>query len=214
MFTKWTGDEELKLIRMLTNKKSLKEISRDLKRTENAVEQRINKIIYENIKNSGKTPKMVATALNMQEEDVNSYFKAREEYIKQNLKRLAKDIGGETEITKREIVENIEDNLTGGTKQKKEIVENIEGDLTGGTKQKKEIVENIEDNLTGGTKQKKETPKNALDKKDILLSRLEYENRFIRTLIENKVLHKQLNKLIKDGKIDPNVKILLKKLNM
>ena len=179
MPNKWTSDEELSLVNMLKHKKSLKEISRELNRTENAVEQRINKIIYENIKNSGKTPKMVAGALNMQVEDVNSYFKAREEFIKQKLKGLAKDVG--LPVEKPVDVE--------------QTVSTANSVLDGGSK-----------------KQKKEVPENSIDKKDMLLSKLEYENRFIKALIENKILHRQLNKLIKDGKIDPNIKLLLKQL--
>ena len=177
MPNKWTNEEEINLINMIKKKKSIKEISRELNRTENAVEQRINKIVYENIKNSGKTPKMIAGALNMPIEDVNSYYKGREDFLKQKIKSVAKDIGIKTN--------NI---ATASVPVEKQIDE----PLIGGAK-KKEVT--ISDN-----------------KKETLLSQLEYENRFIKALLENKILHKQLNTLIKDGNLDPNIKLLLKQI--
>lgn len=168
MPNKWTNEEEIKLINMLKEKKSLKEISRTLNRSENAVEQRINKIIYENIKNSGKTAESMAKALNMSVEDVNSYYDGRKTFLEQKLKGMAKEVGV-----------SVEDKKLSEPKISEEKPEPQEGG-------------------------KKE------NKKEKLLNKLEYENKFIRALIENKMLHKQLNKLIKSGVYDPNIKLLLK----
>lgn len=49
-------------------------------------------------------------------------------------------------------------------------------------------------------------------KKEKILSDLEYENRLIKSMIDNKVLHRQLNKLIREGKITPDVKLFLKQI--
>lgn len=168
MPNKWTNEEEIKLINMLKEKKSLKEISRTLNRSENAVEQRINKIIYENIKNSGKTAESMAKALNMSVEDVNSYYDGRKTFLEQKLKGMAKEVGV-----------SVDDKKLSEPKISEENPEPQEGG-------------------------KKE------NKKEKLLNKLEYENKFIRALIENKMLHKQLNKLIKSGVYDPNIKLLLK----
>jgi len=44
------------------------------------------------------------------------------------------------------------------------------------------------------------------------MKQLNEENQILKTIIENKELHKKLNKLIKSGSIDANVKLLLKQL--
>ena len=171
MPNKWTPEEEINLIKMLKEKKSLKEISRTLNRSENAVEQRINKIIYENIKNSGKTVESMSKALNMPVEDVNSYYEGRKTFLEQKLKGMAKEVGVYVD-------------------DKKSVDPKIS--------EKKTEAAILQE---GGKKD---------NKKEKLLNKLEYENRFIKALIENKMLHKQLNKLIKSGVYDPNIKLLLK----
>lgn len=44
------------------------------------------------------------------------------------------------------------------------------------------------------------------------MKQLELENKMLSLLVENKNLHSQINKLIKDGKIDKNIKQIIKKL--
>jgi len=45
------------------------------------------------------------------------------------------------------------------------------------------------------------------------IKQLETENKMIRTIIENKELRSKMNKMVKDGIIDHNVKLLIKEFN-
>ena len=92
MPNKWSDDDEINLINMLKEKKSIKEIDRKLDRSDNAIEQRINKIVYENIK-SGKTEESIAKSLKISVEDIKSYYENRKLFLEQKLKGVAKEVG-------------------------------------------------------------------------------------------------------------------------
>lgn len=53
-------------------------------------------------------------------------------------------------------------------------------------------------------------PSNNLDKIESKLKKLEAENRILKLVIDNKNLNQQLNELIVEGKVNPNVKHLIK----
>ena len=59
-------------------------------------------------------------------------------------------------------------------------------------------------NQVGGSKIDK------LDKIELKLKKLELENRLLQLVVENKDLSHKLNKLIKEGKVDENVKKIIK----
>jgi hypothetical protein len=49
MNTRWTLEEEKKLVKNIKNKESLESLAKKLNRTENALELRIKKIIYDTV---------------------------------------------------------------------------------------------------------------------------------------------------------------------
>lgn len=181
MPNKWTGDEEIKLIEMFREKKSIDEIAVILNRTPNAIEQRINKIIYENYKKSGKPLDQQAKSLNITVDEVIKHVNLRESFIKQKLNGIKKELG--SNISSK--------NLSGGSLNESVI-----------NPSKTYLNDPVNDNSFEINQEKL-----------IVLKKIEYENRFIKAVIENKILHKQLNDLIKKGKIDSNVTNFLKKLH-
>ena len=184
MPNKWSNDEEINMINMLKNKNSIKEISRTLNRSENAIEQRINKIIYDNIKINGKSSKDIARTLNMSVEDVKSHYNDREHFLLQKIKSFTKDVKGNVKK---------DDNI------KKKVSEHKSERVSEHKSERVSEHKKQQKNMSGG------------ERKNKLLINLETENKFMEEYIKNKTLHNQINSLIKSGKIDANVNLLIKK---
>ena len=73
MNARWTLDEEKKLIKAVKHGKSLDNLVKEFDRSENALELRIKKIIYDTISEK-KSLKSIAKSLNFTEDKVKQYF--------------------------------------------------------------------------------------------------------------------------------------------
>jgi len=73
MNTKWTLDEEKQLIKAIKHGKSFESLAKEFNRSENALELRIKKIIYDTISEK-KSLKSIAKSLNFNEDKVKQYF--------------------------------------------------------------------------------------------------------------------------------------------
>jgi hypothetical protein len=83
MNQRWTVEEEGKLLKLIASGKTCKELSGgsyDFNRSENALELRLKKVIYDNIMNKKPADK-IAQLLNMPREKIMQYFNSYKDYI-------------------------------------------------------------------------------------------------------------------------------------
>ena len=73
MNARWTLEEEKKLIKAVKHGENLDNLAKEFNRSENALELRIKKIIYDTIAEK-KSLKSVAKTLNFTEDKVKQYF--------------------------------------------------------------------------------------------------------------------------------------------
>ena len=73
MNARWTLDEEKQLIKAIKHGKTLDNLAKEFNRSENALELRIKKIIYDTISEK-KSLKSIAKSLNFNEDKVKQYF--------------------------------------------------------------------------------------------------------------------------------------------
>lgn len=127
MNNRWTKEEESNLLKNIQSGKTYKEMAGGFNRSENALEMRVKKIIYENI-TAGKTPSKISELLNIQSDKVMKYYYS----YKEHLERENKQIGGNLEKENNKIskLENI--NILQNRQNTKEI-QNISLRQLGGT---------------------------------------------------------------------------------
>ena len=80
MNTRWTLEEEKKLIKTIKNGQSLDKLAKELDRSENALELRIKKIIYDTIAEK-KPIASICKTLNLTEDKVKQYFYSYKEMM-------------------------------------------------------------------------------------------------------------------------------------
>ena len=71
--SRWTNQEESQLLKLIASGKTYKELSGGFNRSENALELRVKKIVYENISNNKPADK-IAKLLNMPEDKIMQYY--------------------------------------------------------------------------------------------------------------------------------------------
>lgn len=189
--SKWTKEEELDLIKDIANGLQIEHIAIKRNRSNSAIELRLKKIIFENIV-AGRTLETMAKKLHLPIEKINQYFYAYKDFKEKHagniddithLKANNSDIFGEHKKHSEHAV---------FSKLQKEI------------EQIKEHHTDEKHNCQhGGAKTIN------LESK---IKQLELENKLINLIVENKQLNSQLNKLIKDGKVDKNIKIAIKNI--
>lgn len=115
MNNRWTVEEESKLLKLLASGKTCKDLTGGFNRSENALELRLKKIIYENI-TKGKEPERIATLLNYPKDKVMQYYYSYKDYItkQQHLQK-----GGDDKISQLEKINNdsiSKPNIVGGNR--------------------------------------------------------------------------------------------------
>ena len=86
MNNRWTREEESNLLKNIQSGKTYAELAGGFNRSENALEMRVKKIIYENI-TSGKTPSKISELLNISSDKIMQYYYSYKEHLeKENLK--------------------------------------------------------------------------------------------------------------------------------
>jgi hypothetical protein len=87
MNNRWTHEEELKLIQSISNGKQFNVLSTEFGRTESALELRLKKIIYENIK-GGKSPAFLSRSMNIPEDKINQYHYSFAEHLEKHVPKI------------------------------------------------------------------------------------------------------------------------------
>lgn len=98
MNNRWTFEEESKLLKLVASGKSYKELSGGFNRSENALELRVKKIIYENISNK-KPVNKISELLNIPNEKVMQYYYSYKDHLEREnkIKDIEQSGGNNTE---------------------------------------------------------------------------------------------------------------------
>jgi AraC-like DNA-binding protein len=182
----WTRDKEKDLIQDVAMGMSFSSLSNKYGKSAESIELRLKRIIYDNVM-SGKRIEQIAQLLKMSDDKVRTYF-----YSYKDFREKHKGVSE---------VENITNHAITAVNEMINIPQPLAQPLAQLNMQ------------TGG-----HSKQNDKDREDDVVVRkinrkmkqLEAENQVIKTIIENKDLHKQLNKMIKDGVVDHDVKSLIK----
>jgi hypothetical protein len=175
MNNRWTHEEELKLIKSISEGKQFSVLSTEFGRTESALELRLKKIIYENIK-AGKSSSLLARSMNIPEDKINQYYYSFAEYLEKHGPKITNPVQPQPSL-----IDNVETKILQSFKPNENTV-----------------------NLVGGDAKK--------NKSERLLSKLENENKIMISVIENKNLREQINKMLKRGDIDKKTRKILKQM--
>ena len=174
MNQRWTVEEEGKLLKLIASGKSCKELSGgtyDFNRSENALELRLKKVIYDNIMNKKPADK-IAQLLNMPREKIMQYFYSYKDYKDKQKQAGAGEDNDNIVSHKSDKINNIQklSNLNMPIKQNQNAL----------IKQNQNTL--IKQN--GGT--------------DVNLDNIEKQNKKMKLLLENYILKQKLSKLLKD----------------
>lgn len=178
----WSRDDEKNLIGAISSGTSIEEFSVRSGRNLRSSQQRLKKIIYTNVMN-GKTISVISSSFHMPEDVVRNMF--------YDYKKLNDSFGS--------IGQNVQ--------PMQPMLSTVP------LQQPRQSSLPYEDQNIVQHGGKSSSGKDALTKRmDKRLKKLDDENHMLKIIIENKELHRKLDRLIKDGIVDPGVKLLLKEI--
>lgn len=192
MNNRWTHEEELRLIKGISEGKQFNVLSTEFGRSESALELRLKKIIYENIK-AGKSASLLARSMNIPEDKINQYYYSFAEHLEKHGPKITNPVQPPPSL-----VDNVETKIS----QPFKPVENTGTLLSKPVEQSTLVGGKIDNNITNVKKHRSEK----------ILSRLENENKIMTAVVENKNLREQINKMLKKGTIDKKTRKILKKM--
>ena len=120
MNNRWTQNEESKLLKLIASGKTCKELAGGFNRSENALELRLKKIIYDNINNK-KPVEKISELLHMNKDIIMQYYYSYKDYIEKqqkegggnNLSIMTNNIS-ESKLNKISNMNNNDNILNGG----------------------------------------------------------------------------------------------------
>lgn len=123
MNNRWTKEEESKLLKYIQNGKTYSEMAGIFNRSENALEMRVKKIIYENIV-AKKEPSKIASLLNMHSDKVMQYYYSYRDHLERESKQNVGESRQISDANKLKQLENIQQHVRqdGGNTQSDKIV--------------------------------------------------------------------------------------------
>lgn len=128
MNNRWTKEEESKLLKNIQSGITYSEMAGGFNRSENALEMRVKKIIYENI-TSGKTPSKISELLNIESDKIMQYYYS----YKEHLERENKQNGGNSQNINNNTNIDIETNKISQLENINKPHNNIQSKQIGGT---------------------------------------------------------------------------------
>jgi hypothetical protein len=137
MNNRWTKEEESKLLKNIQSGKTYAEMIGGFNRSENALEMRVKKIIYENI-TAGKTPSKISELLNIQSDKVMQCYYSYKDHIERENKQIGGNI--ESENNKINKLENI--NIPHNIQE----IQNMSSKQLGGTQDNNKLLKLREQN--------------------------------------------------------------------
>ena len=176
MNARWTLEEESKLLKLIASGKTCKELTGGFNRSENALELRLKKIIYDNI-NNNKSVEKISNLLHLNKDIVMQHYYSYKDYTEKqkggnlenpgdnNVNISSTKINSDTKINKLHNLTNQMNNINGNT--------NINTN------------NNTNKNMIGG---------NTSGRIHIL----EEQNRKMKLILENYVLKHKITKLLRN----------------
>ncbi len=186
MNTRWTLDEEKLLIRTIKSGESLEKLAKELDRSENALELRIKKIIYDNIA-AEKPISTLSRNLNMPSDKIKQYFYSYKDMM---------DKKGKTTVDIKEDIHSNNDKSDRGDRgyrgdkydNNDNVLSNIQRHV------------NKEDERNKEREKEKERDKHKDKQKEI--TKIKMQNEKMETILKNIELKMELKKAIKGNKLD------------
>ena len=184
MNTRRTLEEEKKLIKDVKNGLDISSLAKELNRSENALELRIKKIIYDSIAGS-KSINVISRSLNLPEDKVKQYFYSYKDMMEKKGKNTV------------DIVENNNNN----NNKKDDVLSNIKlhvnekKDSKGGSR--KEHKRDSRKEHKGGSKKENSKEHSRID-----LDKLKRQNDKMETILKNVQLKNEIKKALKTNKLD------------
>ena len=189
--SRWTREEELKLIKSISTGESLDILSIKHGRTSSAIELRLKKIIYENAI-GGKSMENISKLLNIPEEKIRQYFYSYKEFNEKH--------GGLIDA-----IHMPPDNPT-------PLPIPVPMQFGGNNYMKNQMNNQMNNQIIGGRLNQGSFTENKFEKFEEKLKKLELENKILKLVVDNKDLTLKLNRLIKDGKVDKSIKGVIKSI--
>jgi hypothetical protein len=126
MNSRWTSEEEGKLLKLIASGKTCKELCGGFNRSENALELRLKKIIYDNINNKKPIDK-ISELLHMNKDIIMQHYYSYKDYVEKQQQRggnISDNIINDTHISETKInkLNNInlsQNQMIGGNKLQK-----------------------------------------------------------------------------------------------
>jgi hypothetical protein len=126
MNSRWTLEEERKLLKLIASGKTCKELCGGFNRSENALELRLKKIIYDNINNKKPIDK-ISELLHMNKDIIMQHYYSYKDYVEKQQQRggnISDNIINDTHISETKInkLNNInlsQNQMIGGNKLQK-----------------------------------------------------------------------------------------------
>jgi hypothetical protein len=188
MNTRWTLDEEKLLIKSIKSGESLDKLAKELDRSENALELRIKKIIYDNIA-AEKPISTLSRNLNMSSDKIKQYFYSYKDMM---------DKKGKTTVDIKEDIHSNNDNSDRGDRGDRGDREDKRNKYDNNDN----VLSNIQRHVNKETEREinKEREKHKDKHKEI--NKIKMQNEKIETILKNIELKMELKKAIKTNKLD------------
>ena len=185
MNNRWTFAEESKLLKLISSGKTCKELSGGFNRSENALELRVKKIVYENISNN-KSPEKISELLSMPKDKVMQYYYSYKDHLEREQKLAGGNVGGTKDTLSERSQVKMDQNLS--------KIDNLSRLNQNPIKHTKPIeFNNINNTNNNNNKIGGSYTSEKLEK----LEKLELQNKKMKLLLENHILKHKLAKLFK-----------------
>ena len=199
MNNRWTFEEESKLLKLISSGKTYAELSPIFNRSENALEMRVKKIIYDNV-STNKPVDKIAELLNMSKEKIMQYYYSYKDHLDRENKKHEEDkqIGGKQNNVSSSKLNTLNNNLNLNKVNNK--INNPQNNNSS----------NIQNNNIQNNNLKMNGGFNKSDK----IEKLENQNRKMKLLLENYILKHKLSKVLKSNNKHMNNDIIKTLINM
>jgi hypothetical protein len=169
MNTRWTLEEEKRLIKAIKHGDDLSSLAKELDRSENALELRVKKIIYDTIA-ANKSISSISRNLNLSEDKIRQYFYSFKDMMDKKGKATI-DINENKEETHEKDDKNVLSQLGRETQHKKTQKSNSHKSNLEKIKLQNEKIGIVLKNIELKQELKKAIKNNKLDKKEIEILR-------------------------------------------
>jgi len=194
MNARWTINEEKQLINDIANSKSYQELAPKYNRSANALELRIKKIVYDNIA-AKRTPEMIGGQLNLPVDKVKQYFYS----YKEMLEKRGKPVSG------IDVNNNIKQETIGAGNNISAKPNNLNMSMSAGNIKNRQVNQN---NQQVSQQNNQQIIDQVGGNQDLI--NIKNQNDTFKEVIENVKMRRKLRKLLKAGKLSPEMKDILK----